>query len=126
MSLNALASEIAEINLANGWMTERAFGDDIALIHSEVSEAYEEYRNGRQPAERYYRGSNGLTWLYVPEYGAPDALAGKPEGIPSELADIVIRVLDTAHRYGIDLDDVVAEKLAHNRTRGYRHGSKVV
>ena len=30
------------------------------------------------------------------------------------------------HRYGIDIDEVLAEKLAHNEKRGYRHGGKVV
>jgi NTP pyrophosphatase (non-canonical NTP hydrolase) len=43
-----------------------------------------------------------------------------------ELADIFIRILDTSHGLGIDMDAVVAKKLAKNRTRGYRHGGKAV
>lgn len=121
-----LAERIAKVNHDNGWFdTDRPFGDDIALLHTEVSEAYEEYRKGHVPAERYYSYGN---------WGTDDAptinlfdntLSGKPEGVPSELADVLIRVLDTAHRYGIDLDEVVEEKLAYNATRGYRHGGKV-
>lgn len=120
-TLNELAEQISAINHASGWFDiQRPFGDDIALIHSEVSEAYEEFRNGHQPDERYYSGA-GLT------SADPDGVPfPKPEGVPSELADIIVRVLDTAHRYGIDMDAVMAEKLAHNATRGYRHGGKVI
>lgn len=111
-----LAKQITTINRANGWFdTERIFGDEIALIHSEATEAYEEYRNGHSPGERYYSGP----------FADQQDRTGKPEGIPSELADIIIRVLDVCERYGIPIDEVVAEKLAFNATRGYRHGGKV-
>jgi len=50
----------------------------------------------------------------------------KPEGVPSELADIVIRALDAAGAWGIDLEAIIDEKLAYNITRGHRHGGKAV
>lgn len=49
----------------------------------------------------------------------------KPEGVPTEMADIIIRVLDAACAYGIDIDKAIAEKVAYNRTRPYKHGGKV-
>ena len=76
----------------------------LALIHSEVSEALEEARNNADTLLHYYRDD------------------GKPEGFASELADIVIRVADLAGATGIDLDDVISEKLAYNRTRAPKHG----
>lgn len=78
----------------------------LALIHSEVSEALEEYRNGRLPTE-VYAGNNG-----------------KPEGIPIELADVIIRVLDYCGYAGIDIDAAISQKHEYNRTRPYRHGGK--
>jgi NTP pyrophosphatase (non-canonical NTP hydrolase) len=95
----------------HGWHDEPAtFGDRIALIHSEASEALEEFRDGHAPTETYYK----------PE--KPD----KPEGVPSELADIIIRVLDLAEINGIDIDLALETKMAYNRTRPYRHGGKKI
>lgn len=50
---------------------------------------------------------------------------GKPEGLPSELADAVIRVLDMAGAMGINIEAAVAEKVAFNATRPHRHGGKI-
>lgn len=96
---------VARINEDNGWYEEdRTFGEDVALLHSEVSEALEAYR----------------------EWGYWDATkpGAKPEGVGSELADIFIRLLDTCHRRGFNLATEFERKLEHNKSRGYRHGGK--
>lgn len=80
----------------------------FVLVHSEISEALEEYRDGRGLNERYYNAEKPT----------------KPEGIPSELADAVIRILDMCAHWGIDLDAVMREKHEYNLTRGYKHGGK--
>lgn len=119
--LDELANRIADINRANGWYEDsRRFGEDVALIHSEVSEALEEYRRGNLLG--WYRNANDLE---VIAEGA-NYEGFKPEGVPSELADIIIRVLDTCHRYGVDITGEIEAKLAYNATRGYRHGGKVL
>lgn len=75
----------------------RSFGDDMALIHSEVSEALEEFRASGSPSD---------------------------ETVAAELADVIIRVCDTAGKFGVDLDLAVKKKMEVNRSRPYRHGGK--
>lgn len=123
-SLNAMQAEIREINEANGWFDgERSFGDGIALLHTEVSEAYEAYRRWKlQDAT----ATAGMTPESAEQYELAAGSLAKPEGVGSEYADILIRLLDQCERDGIDLQFEVDRKLAFNRTRGYRHGGKHV
>ena len=118
--LRQMAANVEYVNRANGWYDdERTFGDDIALLHSEISEAFEAYRDwgfrDKTPSE-YEWGSQP-----DPDY-AP--YRPKPEGVGSELADVLIRLLDTAKRHGINLAEEYRRKMQYNRTRGYRHGGK--
>ncbi len=101
---------IYQYALAKGWYDNdtRTFGDNCALFTSEISEAYDEYRNGHEVTETYFNPDK-------PE---------KAEGVPTELADCVIRILDFCQRVGIDLQAIMEQKHAYNLTRAYRHGNK--
>lgn len=90
---------------------------------AELTEAWEEIRDGHQIDDLYYRAPNGLSTPYSidPDTGH----INKPEGVPAELADTVIRIMDTCEHAGLNLAELIAEKLRYNATRGHRHGGKV-
>ena len=59
--------------------------------------------------------------------GAAEVYAGsggKPEGIPIELADVIIRILDYCGYAGIDIEAAIRQKHEYNKSRPYRHGGK--
>src|SRR5690606_38310134 len=48
----------------------------------------------------------------------------KPEGVGSEAADVLIRLVDTCRRYGVNLGEEFQRKLHYNSLRPHRHGGK--
>lgn len=114
-TLNELAAAIHENAVVHGWWDEpRTFPEVIALIHSELSESLEEYRDGKPPVY-YTQNSTSVV---------PIGFAKKPEGMAVELADAIIRILDYCGREQIDIDAIVREKHEYNKIRPYRHGGK--
>jgi len=106
ISLRELQRIAHENAVAKGWHeTRRSDGEMICLMHSELSEALEELRNGKTPAEIYFKDQ-------------------KPEGVPIELADVVIRVFDFCGLHNIDLQAAIVTKMVYNQTRPHRHGGK--
>lgn len=124
--LNDLCKSIHNDQVARGWYNDnhRTFGDMIALFHSEISEALEEFRAGRSPTKIYYSGKTDEG--YPQTSSTPSKFCKKPEGIPIELADLLIRVFDSCAYYGIDIEAALLEKNAYNKTRPVRHGGKVI
>lgn len=86
-SLNDFAAHIHNINVEKGFwdmgVKQRNVGEILALIHSELSEASESYREGT----------------------FDDKLPMYP-GVMVELADAIIRLLDLGHAYGVDFDNL--------------------
>lgn len=118
LALSDATSRVVQVNRANGWMeSERTFGEDIALLHSEVSEALEAFRSWAM------LDATEMVCTKHPEL-AHRTDECKPEGVGSEMADVFIRLLDTCWRFGIDLGKEFERKLAYNATRGHRHGGK--
>ncbi len=128
MTIKELVKEIHENAVAHGWWDkERSFGDIIALCHSELSEALEEYRDNRP--EMYYiadtvQDDGKVIPCIRTDYGDGTFYGEKPEGIGVELADCVIRIFDYCGKAGIDIASIIEVKHEYNRTRPYRHGGK--
>jgi hypothetical protein len=94
-----------------GRLVPRNLFELLFLMHTELSEAGEELRNGYLPSE---------VWYSTDKHGH-----SKPEGFPVELADCAIRILDTCQACDIDLDSMIALKMAYNEKREFRHGGKL-
>jgi hypothetical protein len=132
IDLKELAKEIHENAVAHGWWDEpRSIGEIIALIHSEWSEALEEYRNGRpmvcthECVVQYYGHVDGdqidadICENHTECNNAGRECANrctKPCGIAVELIDGCIRIIDflTYKGYALnmpyDYDDETMER----------------
>jgi NTP pyrophosphatase (non-canonical NTP hydrolase) len=115
MRLPFLAEECLRISREHGFSSalkhdadSGTFCEKMMLIVSEISEALEEFRGGHTVQEVYYTPDK------------PD----KPEGVPIELADAIIRILDFCHANGIDIEDAVLNKMKYNESRPFKHGKK--
>lgn len=83
-TLVQMTDETREIQTEKGWREPgKTYGDYIALMHTEVGEMTDAFR----------------------AWGLTDATGvdGKPEGVGSELADVLIRLLDTADVVGVEV-----------------------
>jgi len=77
----------------------------VTTTIAELMEAHDVHQRGLWPLDE---------WHWSEE--------GKPEGFPVELADAVIRILDTAEALKIDLAGALHVKMLHNTTRKPMHG----
>ena len=81
-------------NPETGETIERNFGEVVALMHSELSEALEADRKGLKDDKLPHR-----------------------DGREVEFADCIIRILDTAAALGLDVAGALIEKNRYNQRR---------
>jgi NTP pyrophosphatase (non-canonical NTP hydrolase) len=78
----------------------------LLLINTEVTEVWEKVRHGF-----------AFTDIWTTDKG--------PQGIPIELADVIIRTADLAQTLGVDLGPAIESKMAFNDTRELLHGKVI-
>ncbi len=94
----------------------------IALIHSEVSEAFEAYRkdkfaNMAEFIEDVVLDKSEERFKYAFTKSVKDTFE-------DEIADSIIRLLDLCGKMNIDIESHIREKMAYNATRGHKYGGK--
>jgi hypothetical protein len=82
--------------------SDRTFAEEVALMHSELSEALEA---ARSPFNQSVK---------ISEF----------TGVEEELADLIIRAFDSAVERDLNLSDAIIAKLRYNLTRPHMHGKK--
>lgn len=77
-------------------------GTKFALMHTEISEAFDALRKGNPESEK------------TPGYTQ----------VEEELADAIIRILDWGAQHGYDIGAAIISKALYNQSRPYLHGKK--
>lgn len=120
----ALVQKIYDIEDTLGWHDEPTnLSDRLNNITAEIAEIWEEWRNHHEPTETYYECQT--THCELSQEYCKNCEFGKPCGIPSEFADIIIWIMDYCAEVGIDIAEMIVEKAEYNATRTYRHGKRI-
>ena len=113
MTVNEYAKDVHENAVAHGWYDEKiSFPEVAAMIHCEISEAIQEYREGKPLIYGCYCDKENKD------------CSCKPEGLAVELCDAVMRIFDYLAYCGVDIEAVLVAKHEYNIGRPYRHGDK--
>lgn len=130
LKLNELAAACHKSAQDKGWYDEpspRTPAEALLLITTEVAEIVEEIRKPNPIGKMYFIAVPGLQAAIDEGCSTSVEIASrgiKPEGESTEVADVLIRLLDYAVWRGIDIEVAVETKMAYNATRERRHGKK--
>jgi hypothetical protein len=132
-----LIDDIRELCTQKGWRinlpleprknialySEYVFPAYLALVHSELTEALEAYRD-KVWSETCIATGTGLT--HIKHCSGKPHDQPKPVGVGPELADAIIRILDMCDIWGIDINHEISRVLNYGWTRSYRHGGRTL
>lgn len=102
-----MSQQVYQTHIDKGWTKSSRpedpvwMGNQIALMHSELSEAHESIRKGTN--------DDKVTWR---------------KGYEVELADVIIRIMNFATEAKLDVAAALIDKARFNEGRPYLHGDK--
>jgi hypothetical protein len=146
LDINTLIQESWQTSEDHGFHDDQHDGAEydtkkLTLMIEEIIEAFGELRDGHAPTEIYWKckeckrcvpEDTDLDTIRHPESLAHYTIVSdrgstcygefKPEGVPIEQADLIIRAADYAAIRGFDLVKAIEIKAAYNKTRPFKHG----
>ncbi len=107
-SISDYVKELGELCLPHVYWKDkdRNLGELIAACHYDLSKVLEESQTGYHPSYTYYRNDS------------------EPRGIPSELANVIIRIFVMCYYYEIDIETVFIEKIDIKKRRKNKHNNR--
>jgi len=88
-----------------GWYSDNVEvnqGEQLALMHSEISECLEYMRNGNKVSD------------HIQEF----------TGLEEELADVIIRIMSYSGKCRLKIAEAIVAKMKFNEGRSFKHGGK--
>lgn len=121
MEIRELQKKVHQNAMNKGfWDKPHNFGNDLMLVVSELGECIEAHRCGD------FANIEAFNELIVNEtYDFETCFKREiKDSMEDELADAVIRILDMAEGYGVDLQKHIELKMEFNEKRERLHGKK--
>lgn len=124
-NIRDLVEEINNLATNKGWRENYAISDQsgawftayIALVHSEVSDALEAYREGVWSDSKI---------VDMSKYGGSKTdITDRPIGVGPELANAIVRIFDMAGIWHIDIMYEIERVLEYLRKRPYEPCPKI-
>jgi hypothetical protein len=105
-----------------GPFSQYIFGAYCALAHSEITEMLEAYRD-KVWSDTCIPDSAGT---HNPHCSSKPHSPGKPLGVGPEAADAIIRIVDMADIWDIQINDEISRVIEYGWTRPYQHGGRTL
>jgi NTP pyrophosphatase (non-canonical NTP hydrolase) len=126
-NFNSVAKEVYEANKLKGFdVANENIGQTLMLIVSELAEALEADRKGRNANPHFFEidCNTGSDVVPFQERLKQSFESNIKDTFEDEIADTFIRLFDLCGGLGIDIDFHIEKKREYNATREHKHGKK--